>query len=72
MVVLGYSLKLKMGLGQALGQVNIFSMVFHKNPPHSILYQLTKFLCHTLFSSQDIKQNVLLSFYLDNGWRHNF
>ena len=35
-----------------------------------ILYQLTKFQCHTLFLSQDVKQNVLLSFYLDRWWRH--
>ena len=25
---------------------------------------------HTLFPSQDIKQNMLLSFYLDSWWRH--
>ena len=33
---------------------------FHKNVPYLILYQWTKFQCHTLFLSQDIKQNVLL------------
>ena len=38
---------------------------FHKNVPYLILYQWTKFQCHTLCLSQDIKQNVLLSFYLD-------
>ena len=38
---------------------------FHKNVPYLILYQLTKFQCHTLFLSQDIKQNVLSS-YLDS------
>ena len=31
-----------------------------------ILYQWTKFQYHTLFLSQDIKQNVFLSFYLDS------
>ena len=31
-----------------------------------MLYHWTKFQCHTLFFSQDIKQNVLLSSYLDN------
>ena len=38
---------------------------FYKKVPYLILYQWTKFQCHTLFLSQDIKQNVLLSFYLD-------
>ena len=33
---------------------------FHKNVPCLILYQWTKFQCHTLILSQDIKQNVLL------------
>ena len=31
-----------------------------------ILYQWTEFQCHTLFLSQDIKYNVLLSSYLDS------
>ena len=30
-----------------------------------MLYQWTKLQCHTLFPSQDITQNVLLSSYLD-------
>ena len=30
-----------------------------------MLSQLTRFRCHTLFSSQDVKQNVLLNSYLD-------
>ena len=30
-------------------------------------YQLTKFQCHIFFPSQDIKQNLLLSSYLDYG-----
>ena len=33
-------------------------------------YLWTKFQSHTFFPSQDIKQNVLLSSYLDNWWRH--
>ena len=41
-------------------------LFFNKNVSYSILYQLTKFQCHTFFPSQDIKQNVYLSFYLDN------
>ena len=40
--------------------------LFHTNAPYLILYQLTKFQCHIYFPSQDIKQNVLLSSYLDN------
>ena len=39
---------------------------FHTNTPYLILYQLTKFQCHTFYPSQDIKRNVLLSSYLDN------
>ena len=31
-----------------------------------ILYQWIKFQCRTLFLSQDIKRDVLLSFYLDS------
>ena len=46
------------------------SCFFHKNVSYLIPYQLTKFHCHIFFSSQDIKQNVLLSSYLDNCWRH--
>ena len=29
---------------------------------------MTKFQCHAFFPSENIKQNVLLSFYLDNLW----
>ena len=36
---------------------------FHENVPYLILYQWTKFQCPIFFSSQDIKQNVLLSSY---------
>ena len=43
---------------------------FHENVPYLILCQWTKFQCHTLFLSQDIKQNVLLNSYLDSWWRH--
>ena len=31
-----------------------------------LLYQIPKFQCHTIFLSQDIKQIVSLSSYLDN------
>ena len=43
---------------------------FHANAPYLILYQLTKFQCHIFFPSQDIKQNLLLSSYLDIWWCH--
>ena len=61
MAVLGYLAKLKRDLGVAFGAhfLQDFS-----NVPYLILYQGTKFQCHTLFLSQDIKQNVL-SFYLE-------
>ena len=35
-----------------------------------MLYLWTEFQYHTFLPSQDIKQNVLLSSYLDNSWRH--
>ena len=41
-------------------------MILYKNVPYLILYQWTKFQCHTLLLSQYIKQNVLLSSYLDS------
>ena len=43
---------------------------FYKNVPYLILYQWPKFQCHTFFPSQDIKQNVLLSSYLNSWWCH--
>ena len=62
MAVLGYLPKLKRGLVLAFGAHFLHN--FFKNVPYLILYQWTKFQCHTFFSSQDIKQNVLLSSYL--------
>ena len=61
MAVLGYLPKLKRGLGLAFG-----ANVFHRKISYLILHQLTKFKCQTLFSSQDTKQNMLLSPYLNN------
>ena len=46
-----------------------FAWFFHENVP-IILYQLTKFQCHIFLPSRDIKQNVLLSSYLDKCWCH--
>ena len=64
MAVLGYLAKLKRGLGLTFSAhfLHDFSI---KNVPYLILYQWTKFQCYTLFLSKDIKQNVLLSSYLD-------
>ena len=43
-------------------------MIFRKNVPYLILYQcyliLYQYQSSSLFLSQDIKQNVLLSFHL--------
>ena len=65
MAVLGYLAKLKRGLGLAFS-VHFLDIFFHKNHPYLILYHWTKFQCHNLFLSHDIKQNVLLSSYLDS------
>ena len=65
MAVLGHLAKLKRGLGLAFGAhfLHDFSI---KNVPSLILCQWTKVQCHTLFLSQDIKQIVLSSYYLDS------
>ena len=65
MSALGYLTKLKRGIGLTLG-VHFLHDFFHQNILYLILYQWTKFQCHTLFLSQDIKQNVLLSPCLDS------
>ena len=41
-------------------------MIFPENVPYLLFDQWTEFQCHTLFLSQDIKQNVLLSSYLES------
>ena len=64
MAVLRYLPKVKGGLGLALGAH--FRYDFSKKSAFLILYQWTKFQYHTFFLSQDIKQNVLLSSYLDS------
>ena len=65
MAVLGYLPKLNRGLGLVFGAhlLHNFSI---KMFLFLILYQWTKFQCHTFFPSQDIKQNALLSSYLDS------
>ena len=63
MAVLGYLQKLRRGLGPAFGAhfLHDFSIKMFLT---LILYQCTKFRCHTFFPSHNIKQNVLLSSYL--------
>ena len=61
----GLFIKIKKGSGTCF--LCTFSAWFwHKNVLYSILYQWTKFRCHTFFPSQDIKHIVLLSSYLDS------
>ena len=57
MAVLGCLAKLKRGLGLAfvVHFLHDFSMIV----PYLIHYQSTKFQCHTLFLSQDSKQNFI-------------
>ena len=65
MAVLGYLAKLEKGLGLSF-QAHFLHDFPIKNVPYLILYQLTKFQRHTLFLSQDIKQNLLSSSYLSS------
>ena len=65
MSFLGYVPKLERGLGLAFG-AHFLHDFFHKNVSYLIIYLWAKFQCHTVFPSQDIKQNVLLSSYLDS------
>ena len=64
MAVLDYLAKLKRGLGIAFGAH--FLHDFSKKNFFLIPYQWTKFLCYTLFLSQNIKHNVLLHSYLNS------
>ena len=67
---LGYWPKLKSGLGLVFDVPSAW--FFHSCMIFSclLLYRLTKLQCHTFCPSQYIEQNVLLSFDLDNWWRH--
>ena len=64
MAVLGYLAKLKRGHGLVFS-AHFLHDFFQKDVPCLILYQWAKFQYHIFFPSQDIKQNVLLS-YLDS------
>ena len=50
--------KIKKGSGASFW-CTFSAWFFYKNVPYLILYQWTQFQCHTLFLSQDIKQNVI-------------
>ena len=65
MSFLGYVPKLERGLGLAFG-AHFLHDFFHKNVSYLIICLWAKFQCHTVFPSQDIKQNVLLSSYFDS------
>ena len=56
--------KIKKGSGTSFW-CTFSAWVLHKKVLYLILYQQTKFQCHALFLSQDIKENVLLIPYLD-------
>ena len=66
MAVLGYLTNSKRSLRLAFGAyfLHDFSMKM------LLIYRWRKFHCHTFFPSQDIKQNVLLRFYLYGCLRH--
>ena len=66
----GLFTKIKKGSGTSFW-CTFFAWFFHRNVTYFILYQWTKFQCHTFFPSQDIKPNVLSS-YLDSWDVTNF
>ena len=61
----GLFTKIKKGVSNKI-LVHIFCMIFPQNVSYLTFYQLKTLQCHTFFPSQDIKQIVLLSSYLDN------
>ena len=65
----GLFTKIKKGSGTSFC-CTISAWFYHKSVPYLKLYQWPGFQCHALFLSQDIKQNVLLSSYLNSWWRH--
>ena len=69
-VCFGSFTKIKKGSGTGFW-CTFSAWFFHKNVPYLILYQWPKFQCHTFPLSQDIKQNVLWSSYLDSWWHQN-
>ena len=69
MAVLGYLPKWKRGSGTDFWGT-FSAWFFHKIVSYFIFYQWAKFQCPNFFPSQDFKQHVLLSSYLDSWWRH--
>ena len=65
MAFLDYLPRLKRGLGIASGAYFLNDFPITMFVPYLILYQWTKFQCHTLFLSR-YQKNVLLSSYLDS------
>ena len=63
MALLGYLLRLKRGLVLAFGAHVLYDFFIKFS---LMLYQLTKFQCHTFTPLHVIKQNALLSSYLGN------
>ena len=59
--ILDYLAKLK-----RLSGASFWCKFFLMDVLYLILYQWTKFQCHTSFVSEDIKHNVLVSSYLDS------
>ena len=57
MAVLGYLAKLERGLALAFGAYFLHDFSI-KIIPYLVLYQWTKFQCHTLFLSQVIRENM--------------
>ena len=65
----GLFTKIKKGSGTSFCYT-FSTWFFHKNVWYLVLNVWTKIQCYTFFSSQDIRQNVLLSSYLDIWWHH--
>ena len=65
MAVLDYLTKFERGLGLASGAYFLYDFPIKMFLIYNTL-PWTKFQHHTFFTSQDIKQNVLLSSYLDS------
>ena len=62
MAVLGYLAKVNRDLGVAFGAHFLHDF----STKYLIPYQWTRFQCHNLFLSEDIKQNASISSYLDS------
>ena len=68
---LGLFTKIKKGSGASFWCI-FSAWFFYNNVPYLILYQWTKFPCHTSFPCEDIKQNVFLVLIQTNDDVINF